>query len=316
MYVYTLKGSRIQINDTPLSKGGEGAVHLIKSMTNYCVKIYFPEKRTEDRHKKLKYMVDHPPRPIITKLYIICWPVDIIYDNRRQFLGFVMPLAFKGSELCYEICRMRLDEDLDESWNNGYNRKTRKGFLNRLKLIVNIASPINNIHIMRKYVLVDFKPQNLLITPDGKISLIDLDSVQIKDGNSVYLCPVATPEYMPPEIHRQPELFKNGLTHTYDLFSIAVVFYQILFGLHPYIVTAKDNSISEISQLIANELFAHGRYSHRISVVPVPHRKFDLLPIQIKKLFKRAFDTNPQNRPTANDWGGTIFKLISLLPTS
>ncbi len=314
MNVYTSKGICIQLKDRPLNKGGEGAVHLIPAMKNYCAKIYFPEKRTEDRHKKLKFMVSNPPSPLITNLYIICWPVDVIYDINKQFLGFIMPLAFFGSELCYEICRMRLDESLGVKWIYGYNRKSKKGFTNRLRLIVNIASPLRKIHDMKKYVLVDFKPQNLLLTPDGRISIIDLDSVQICDGNNYYPCPVATPEYMPPEIHRNPLLFKKPLDQTYDLFSVAVIFYQILFGLHPYIVTAKDGSITEISQLISHELFAHGRYFHKIAVIPAPHRKFDLLPKEIQKLFKRAFDTNPNDRPSANDWGKVIYSLISILP--
>lgn len=314
MIVYSSTGKPLTIADTPMSKGGEGSVFKIPGLGDYCAKIYHPNKRTPDRQKKLEYMVANAPSPLITKDYIICWPTKVIFDANKKFLGFVMPMAFPNSVLCYEICRMGISHDLSSEWDNFYNRHTALGLINRLKLLDNIALPLHKIHSMGKYVLVDFKPQNMLITANGKISVIDLDSVQINDGSNLFLCPVATPEYLPPELQNNNRLGKIALTSACDRFALAVVFYQILYGLHPFTVTAKDNKICELRELIAKGLFPFGRYSHKIAVVPIPHNKYKILPKEIQSLFRHAFDANPEVRPTAEQWGVTIFDFINKLP--
>lgn len=316
MIVYTAKRGRLTINDLPFSKGGEGSVYKIPSNPKYCVKIYHPEKRNADRKNKLEYMVLHPPSPLITNEYIICWPTNVVYDQNGRFVGFVMPMAFDNSVLCYEICRMGIDRDLGKVWMDCYNRRSRLGLINRLKLIDNIALPINAIHAKGKYVLVDFKPQNMLITSDGRISIIDLDSIQIKDGTQQFLCPVSTPEYLPPELQHNPRLGSVALDSSCDRFALAVIFYQILYGLHPFTVTAHDNRISEIRELIAKGLFPYGRYSHKIKVVPEPHQRYELLPPEVKNLFRHAFDAVPQARPSAENWGITLYNFISKVKDS
>lgn len=315
MRVYNSSGLPLDISDTPLlnGKGGEGVVFSIPGLPEYCAKIYHPAKRTKDRQRKLEYMVKNAPKPLITNQYIICWPTKVIFDAHKNFLGFVMPLAFPKSVLCYEICRMSISRDLDPDWDTFYNRHTPFGIINRLKLIDNIAIPIHKIHSMGKYVLVDFKPQNMLITADGKISIIDLDSIQIKDDLIQFLCPVRTLEYLPPELQYNISI-GNVLSSSCDRFALAVIFYQILYGLHPFTVTAKDDKICELRELIAKGLFPFGRHSHKIAVVPIPHKKYQILPPEIQSLFRHAFDSNPNIRPTAEQWGITIYKFISKLP--
>lgn len=315
MKVYDSIGKPLEISDTPLTngKGGEGIVFGIPGLPKYCAKIYHPGKRTEERQKKLEYMVKNAPKQIITKQYIICWPTKIIFDAQKKFLGFVMPLAFQKSVLCYEICRRSISDDLDSIWNTFYNRHTPLGIINRLKLIDNIAIPIHEIHSMGKYVLVDFKPQNMLITADGRISIIDLDSIQIKDNTNQFLCPVRTLDYLPPELQYNNDV-NQVMSPSCDRFALAVVFYQILYGLHPFTVTAKDGRICELRDLIAKGLFPFGRYSHKIDVIPNPHKKFQILPKEIQSLFIRAFDFDQNSRPTAEQWGMTIYNFISKLP--
>lgn len=311
MKVYTEKKECLIIDDKPFSKGGEGSVFQIPNNPRYCVKIYHNGKRNTERKRKLEYMVLHPPTPLITKQYIICWPVKVIYDKDGDFIGFVMPMAFQDSVLCYEICRMRIDSELGNVWMNYYNRRSKLGLVNRLKLIDNIALPINAIHSMGKYVLVDFKPQNMLITSDGRISIIDLDSIQIKDDNQQFLCPVSTPEYLPPELQHDTRLGTRALDASCDRFALAVIFYQILYGLHPFTVTAQDNRISEIRELIAKGLFPYGRYSHKIKVIPEPHKRFQILPPEVQSLFKHAFGFIPEERPTAETWGVILYDFIT-----
>lgn len=314
MIVYSSTKQPLKISDTPMGKGGEGAVFMIPSLPDYCAKIYIPGKRTSDRKRKLEYMVNHAPEPLVTQQYRICWPQKLIFDQNGGFLGYVMPLAFKDSELCYEVCRMGMSRNLSREWREFYDRHTANGLINRLKLIDNIAIPIHKIHSMQKYVLQDFKPQNLMITADGKISMIDCDSIQISDGADKFFCPVYTPEYLPAELQNNSQLGHTIVSTSCDRFALAVVFYQILYGIHPYTVTASDPSITERSQLIQNNLFPYGRNSHRIQVIPQPHKKFEILPPELQSLFRHAFDSYPNQRPTAEQWGKIIYNFILKLP--
>lgn len=91
----------IEINDTPLGKGGQGAVHNIttsKYSADYCIKIYIRD--AEKMHKKIEYMVTHPPQIIRDTSFRICWPIALAYNTKKEFVGYMMPLAFpKGHDL-------------------------------------------------------------------------------------------------------------------------------------------------------------------------------------------------------------------------
>lgn len=314
MIVYSSTRKPLKLEDTPMNKGGEGSVYKIPSLPDYCVKIYHPDKRDSVRQKKLEYMVNHAPADIITPNYIICWPTALVFDQQGGFLGFVMPMAFANSIQCYNICRMTISKNLSPAWNSCYDRKTKQGLINRLKLLVNIAIPVHAIHSLNKYVLVDFKPQNMLITENGRISIIDLDSVQIHDGATQYYCPVATPDYLPPELQYDLQLGHRLLSTSCDLFALAVIYYQILYGLHPFTITAKDSKITDLREIIAHDLFPFGEFSHQVAVIPAPHKKFKFLPVQIQELFTEALGHIPAQRPTAEVWGKTIYTFISSLP--
>ena len=312
MILYCNSG-KINICDTPLSKGGEGSVYKIPSMPNYCAKLYHPGKVNNEKVKKIVYMVSHKPANLISNNYRICWPTDLLYDTNKRFVGFIMPLAFEGSQLLYQLCKGKINGSLSRDWHQFYDRNSRDGLINRLKLIVNIVTPIYDIHNTSKYVLVDFKPNNVMITANVKISMIDLDSVQIVDNSIKYMAPAFTVEYLPPELQRNPKLGKDTLDVTCDLFAMAVVFYQLLYGIHPFMVSAKDSSCTELCQNIINGYFPFGCHSSKIAVIPKPHKKFLLLPSEIKSLFILAFENNPKNRPLTSKWGETVYKFLEPL---
>lgn len=105
----------------------------------------------------------------------------------------------------------------------------------------------------------------------------------------------------------------RALSKSWDNFQIGVVFYQLLFGLHPYVVTPKyikDDSSSEITDNIAKNLFPFGPNRNAIESFPPLHNKFSILPSEIQTLFKRAFSSNTNERPNADDWGKTIHSEI------
>ena len=59
MIVYSSTRQPLQIADTPISKGGEGAVYRIPSLPKYCAKIYHQEKRDIERQRKRAFQTTH-----------------------------------------------------------------------------------------------------------------------------------------------------------------------------------------------------------------------------------------------------------------
>lgn len=79
----------------------------------------------------------------------------------------------------------------------------------------------------------DLKPSNLMILPDGSLKLTDfgiakdLDVTALTEAN----CTVGTASYMSPEQCKG----ERNLTHKSDLYSLGIVFYELLTGRKPFI---------------------------------------------------------------------------------
>jgi len=302
-------GTAISIYDTPFASGGEGdlfAVYSGNDAGKIVVKIYRPEKRSHQKEKKLSYLIQNPPRSSDSSghAYIV-WPKSLVYDQ-GLFVGFTMPLA-TGEKLEF-LCHPKLPKRLAHTWSRFAFSETGVGKL-RLKICYNIAVAIHHLHANGNYVLTDLKPDNIMIQPTGLISIIDTDSVTVnaKDGTR-FLGPVATPDYTPPEYYRgvNPEL--QPIPMSWDLFSLGILFYRLLCGIHPYSGTCKApfDRYNSVHELIEKGLFPHspskGNY---FQIVPPPHLEFQKMPSAIQKLFLQCFEaghTDPERRPNTNDW--------------
>lgn len=328
--VYTSKNVPITLPDTPMAKGGEGAVYkttLNKSgkSTTVCVKIYHNQQKMQEREARIKYMVNNPPPKIQDEGYMLGWPLDWVTDKSGFFLGFVMPLGFPGSKELVNLTVYGMSRKLrnDHEWCQRYDLQLGKpALLARLKLICNIAIPVHILHSTGKYVLEDFKPQNILVTKEGKVTIVDMDSVQISSGNRV-LFPgtAATPEYLPPEYYNKGvgKTKTTPIPVSWDNFAVGIVFYQLLLGIHPYTVMPKvmppDGNCGPV-QNVPRNLFPFGSNANQIASYAAPHKKFQYFPQELKTLFIRSFTDDVQHRPNADEWGRTVFGLINSAGTS
>ena len=316
--VYNINKIKILVEDRPLAApGGEGAVHRVIANARYgnaCVKIYHELKRTSTKKSKIEFMIINKPASLHTENFIICWPQEIVYDGSGKFLGFIMPVAFSGSIKLYELATAKLNSKLNQGhhsqWNK-FERTSKTGIEKRLKICVNISIALHLIHSAGNYSIVDYKPQNILITKEGKISIIDVDSFQIgENGKVIFHAEVATPEYAPPEAVRlNPS--KNFIPDNWDRFSFAVSFYEILLGIHPFTATCNGQYVNAttIGEKIQKGLFVYGSKKNYLTVIPPLHSNFNTLPVAIRNLFIKSFEdghTNPDSRPQAEIWGQTI----------
>lgn len=313
----------IEINDTPLGKGGQGVVHNIttsKYSADYCIKIYIRD--AEKMHKKIEYMVAHPPQNIRDTSFRICWPTALAYNTKKEFIGYMMPLAFpKGHDLTIlsvyrskPLSQLKRFKDKVE-WHNKYELDTSEGIINRVKMLCNIAIALHTIHSTGRYVLVDLKPENIDATGAGKVSIMDTDSIQISEnGKILYPATAFTPEYFAPE-GKELKRLNRPFTLQCDYFAAAICFYQILTGTHPYsgtVLKSPYDNCTEIADCISNGLFAFGEKQKYIDL-PVAfnlQQNFYNLPSTIQGLFKRAFGSQASKRPTMEEWGRTFHEII------
>ena len=329
MRVFTSKYEPIELAEQPFASGGEGAVFNVitapRHMKDICVKLYHiknsttnqDSKKQKEREDRIKYMVMNPPSTIRGENFMLGWPMEWVINQHGSFLGFVMPLGFSGSKELVVLTSTTLSKKLGKEWQDRYDRSLgKKALLSRLKLICNISIPVHILHSTGKYVLKDFKPQNVLVTKEGKVTIVDMDSIQISVGNRLlYPGTAATPDYIPPEYYNHGVGKKEyHLIHqSWDMFAVGVVFYQLLFGLHPYTITPKmqlEEGSNSTSQNISSNLFPFGKNAHLVEVRPKLHDKFNVLPKDIQDLFIRTFTDDFGNRPTAESWGRIIYKHI------
>ena len=316
--------------------GGEGTVYKIGSISGlpgkFCAKVYHKEfltKHKAEKYAKLSHMVANRPQTLCDNggMIQICYPAFLLFDAPvgGNFIGYVMYLALENStdlqKVAMNISKARFDslrrngkpdligEEIFRKFPRPHKSSEINQLANRYKIVHNIASLINYLHQDGRYVIGDIKPENILMTTRAGISLVDVDSVQITSNNKLLFSNEAsTPEYCPPEFLSNPKQKKEI---SFDLFSMAVLFYQILIGTHPYTYTIPNlQKQNDITGNIKTGYFANGKRKKGLNKPPC-HSLFDSLPKELQALFIRAFEGLPVQRPSASEWKETMKKIIS-----
>ncbi len=306
MAYYYLRNSKekIRVSDKEFASGGEGSLHkiLTSSHKNYVAKLYHPAKCTPVREKKIQHLIKHPPSDGNNSLV---WISDALYNAKKEFVGFIMPFV-QGKKLEI-LCLGKLPRKLNNKWNR-FDFKNNHSLEHRLRVCFNLAAAIYQIHSSNNYVLVDMKPDNIIIQANGILAIVDMDSVEVLDdtGQVLYPAPVATPEYTPVEFYTQKD--KHSVTESWDRFGLAVIFYKLLFGIHPFATTAHEpyEKLVSLHQKIEMGLFAHHPDAKNLlRIIPPPHQNFTQINQELQSLFVQCFvdgHENPEFRPTANEW--------------
>lgn len=305
------QGQTIELDPQPLGSGGEGSVHAVTGLSannynNHVAKIYHERERSQKRSLKINYLTQHCPE--LHDDYSVIFPEEPLFDQNDQFIGFIMKRALGDVDLT-SLCTLKPSSRLNAEWHHKFDRASSYGMYHRALLCYNIAAAFSQIHRSKLFVFVDIKPENIRITLDGRVSIIDLDSVQVMDkdqGQLLFSAEKHTPEYSPGEMGNLN--FKTDLIpETWDRFSLGVIFYKLMFGLHPFTGTCREPYHNMVSneQKIEAGLFPQGIRVQYFDVIPEPHIHFESLPKLLQRLFIRCFDGghyNPVLRPSAYEW--------------
>lgn len=315
-YLKNSKGNTVVIDENPIAVGGQGTIHRIlkPSSGNNIAKIFKDYSKAKQSESKIRFMIKNNPTlksdPKIKAAII--WPSEMLYDG-QHFAGFIMPEVKNTiplSDLTRPAPPLHVKHGL--GWkkfdvSNGNAHKIR------LTLCYNIAQAIYELHRSKKYTIVDLKPDNIRITEQGLMSIIDLDSIQIKDSSKIlYHAEVCTPEYAPPE-HFQQQIVPRyeQIEESWDYFSFAVIAYHVLFTIHPFVGSHKK--FTEIREFIEYGFFANGGKRGKFLVVPSLHDQFKKVGRPIQDLFIQCFDDGhacPSCRPNIEEWRDTLLDEI------
>jgi DNA-binding helix-hairpin-helix protein with protein kinase domain len=138
----------------------------------------------------------------------------------------------------------------------------------RLLVARNLAGVVNIAHSMG-IVVGDMNGGNFLVNTSGRVSQIDVESLQVNAGGSVHRCLVGTPEYTPPEL-QGIDLGSLDRTKHHDAFGLAVLTFELLAGHHPFLGRSTEpGRAPNLAEAIQRGLWPHapgGRAEYLVGV--------------------------------------------------
>ncbi len=101
-----------------------------------------------------------------------------------------------------------------------------------IHIVKQILSALEEVHAHRVFHR-DIKPDNIHITVEGEVKLLDFGIVQLTDDQNLTKQGnvIGTISYLAPEIIQHPE--RKASTKT-DVYSVGILFYELLTGVKPF----------------------------------------------------------------------------------
>ena len=286
-----------------LGAGGEGAVFELQGDPQLVAKIYH-RPLSDDAAAKLRAMISLAT-PELTRFAAL--PMATLSQLRNgPVAGILMPRVRGHSEIhtLYSPAQRKTHYP-DKDW----------AFL--IHVAMNVAAVFDSLHA-KSIVIGDVNQGNVLVSPQGTVTLIDCDSFQVTDRGQVYPCEVGVAHFTPPEL--QGRSF-HGIERTinHDLFGLAILIFHLLcMGRHPYAGRyVGSGDPPPLEKAIEQFRYAYSRSNAGSQFVPPPQTLLlpAVMPV-LSDLFERAFAQGSEQagaRPTEEEWYVALRDLKSQL---
>ena len=147
---------------------------------------------------------------------------------------------------------------------------------NVAQIIIDMATGLEHMH-ENGFMHLDFKPENVLVSRNASVRLVDFDLAQPISDKPIKLSKnPGTPAYMAPE-----QLRGEGVTHRVDIFAFGVAAYELLTGQKPF----PGDTPAEILQ----------KQTDRSGFV-MPRAYNPDLPVNVEKIILRCLEGMPEKR--------------------
>jgi serine/threonine-protein kinase len=143
-------------------------------------------------------------------------------------------------------------------------------------ILIDMALALEHVHDSG-FMHLDFKPENVLITRNAGVRLVDFDLAQPRpDKPKKFSRNPGTPAYMAPE-----QLLREPYDHRVDIFAYGVTAYELLTGQKPFIGETPD-------EILRKQL-------NRAALV-LPRDLNPDIPSTLEKAILRTLDRDPEKR--------------------
>ncbi len=194
-----------------------------------------------------------------------------------------------------------------------YNNLKDKPLTERLSLFLSLTKVIHNIH-KAGHVHRDLKPDNIMLTKDQEIRVIDFGSAcKLRD----LVRRSGTPKYMPPEV-LQIKNKKNLATTQHDIWSLGVILNELVTGKN-----LCDMAVSELNinmALIKDKrlrIECEKDIASKI-VQMVESKKFGnkLLPNELQNVLDKMLKVDPEKRISLGEVIPILKKTLEIMKLS
>lgn len=284
--VYTRDGKGYKLLEVLNNGGGEGVIYKTSFSSDIVAKIYKAGKITRRKEAKLQFMVQN-------KLQYegICFPVELLYNQRGEFVGYLMPLA-KGDTLKNSLFGKPQFLDHFPAWKK----------YDVVELALTILRKMKYLHD-RGIFIGDIKGENILVVDSKEVYFVDTDSYQV--GN--FPCPVISEEYTPPElIGRKCDSILR--TAGNENFAVATLLFKIVMqGINPYAHVGGGSPLENIQKMNFSFPFGKSNFQTPGGSTGSYYCCWDHLSMKIREVFYNTFARNGTTnseltRPDVNKW--------------
>jgi len=148
---------------------------------------------------------------------------------------------------------------------------------NVAQILIDMAAALEHMH-ENGYMHLDFKPENVLVTRNGRVRLVDFDLAQMIPEKPKKLTKKnpGTPSYMAPE-----QLLGEPISHRVDIFSYGVAAYELLTNQKPFPGETPGEILKK--QLDRSEFVGPRQYNPD-------------LPVNLEKVILKCLEKEPDRR--------------------